>query len=79
MSMLGLFSGSSSLLVGVEDDPEGGIRCYLNHRAAGEYCVIDDPDAIREVRAAWGGAMGHITIPTPPAELIYCEESSPDV
>lgn len=72
MSILGLFTGASTFLVGVEDDPEGGIRCYLGHRANGLYCVIDDPDAIREVRGAWSMG-GHVAISVPPAEFIYSE------
>lgn len=73
MGILGLFTGASTFLVGVEDDPEGGIRCYLGHRANGTYCVIDDPDTIRQVWAAWG-CGGHVAITTPPAEFIYVDD-----
>lgn len=73
MGILGLFTGHSTLLVGVEDDPEGGIRCYLGHRASGRYCVVEDPKEIAEIRAAWAGSR-HVVVPTPPAEFIYCDD-----
>lgn len=76
MSVLGLFTGSSTLLVGVEDDPEGGVRCYLGHRASGMYCVVEDPAAVKQVRDAWAGG-GHIAFATPPSSCIYSEDDPP--
>jgi hypothetical protein len=73
MSVGGLFAGTHTLLVGVEDDPDGGIRVYLGHRGRGLYAVITDADAIEEVRNAWAGG-GHVTIPIPPRECITAEE-----
>lgn len=74
MSVFGLFAGTHTLLVGVEDDPEGGLRLYLGHRAKGAYAVIDDPEEIARIRQSWGGARGYITVPIPPAECIYVDE-----
>lgn len=74
-SMLGLFTGGSTFLVGVEDDPGGGIRCYLGHRANGHYCIVEDPAATKQVRNAWASG-GHVAFPTPPPDCIYSDDET---
>lgn len=76
MSAGGLLAGTHTLLVGVEDEPTGGLRLYLGHRSRGLYTVITDAVAIEEVRRAWGsGGHGghHITLPIPPPECVYSD------
>jgi hypothetical protein len=73
----GLFDGSSVELVGVEDHHEGGIRCYLGHRANGVYCVMVDPEAIKRTRAAWAGGR-RVLMPTPPSSCVFSDEEDQD-
>jgi hypothetical protein len=72
----GLFDGSSVELVGVEDHPDGGIRCYIGHRARGMYCIIDDADAIQQTRLAWAGGR-RVLMPTPPSWCVFFEGETP--
>lgn len=72
-SMLGLFTGDSTFLVGVEDNPGGGLRCFLGSRHRGLYVIVDEPDEMAKVRNAWAGG-GHVCFPTPPAEFIFSEK-----
>lgn len=73
MNIAGLITGTHTYLVGVEDDPDGGLRCYLGARSKGLYCVVEDEDAKADVRRAWGGSLGLITIPVPPPKCIFAE------
>lgn len=67
-------AGTHTLLVGLEDQDDGGLRLYLGHRADGLYVVLDDEAAKVQARRAWA-VGGHVTIPVPPADRI-CRESS---
>ncbi len=59
---LGLLLGDY-LVVGVEDEPTGGIRVYLNHRPAGYYVIVTNKEDIAAARSAWANAaMGHLTL-----------------
>lgn len=74
MSIFGLLAGTHTLVVGVEDQDDGGLRLYLDARYRGVYVVVDDPAAQAQARAAWATG-GHVTIPVPPAECIQREQS----
>jgi len=62
------------LLVGIEDQDDGGLRLYLNHRSLGWYALIYDEDVKARVRDAWAGS-GHVTVPVPPLGCIYEEKA----
>jgi hypothetical protein len=72
-SMLGLFTGDTTILVGVEDDPDGGLRCYVGARYRGLYVIVDDPKEMERVQHAWAGG-GHVLMPVPPAECVYSDK-----
>jgi hypothetical protein len=75
MSVIGLLDGSSSLVVGIQDEPGGGLRVYLGHRSDGVYCIIEDRAAIERLRCVWSGNC-QVVIATPPADCIYREGPS---
>ncbi len=63
----------ATLLVGVEDDPAGGLRAFLGARWKGVYVLIDDPEAQEAFRRAWGSS-GHVWLwPIPPREMLLQE------
>lgn len=67
--------GPVTLLVGVEDDPDGGIRAYLGARYKRIYVHVTDPEAVEQFRRAWGYPMGHTWLwPIPPPEALTKEE-----
>lgn len=70
-----LLAGQSTFVVGIEDDPDGGLRVFLGHRSRGLYCVIDDAAAIEQIRAMWESKMP-FTIPIPPPNFIFEEAGS---
>jgi len=74
MSFFGL-SGDTTFMVGVEDhdDPPGSLRVYVGHRYKNIYCIVDDEDAKRDVLRAWGHG-GHVLMPLPPADRLYCAD-----
>jgi hypothetical protein len=73
VSIFGLLAGTHTLLVGVEDQDDGGLRLYLDSRHRGLYVVVDDPAAQAQARSAWATG-GHVTIPVPHAEYIQREQ-----
>jgi len=73
MTITGLLSGTHTLLVGVEDQDDGGLRMYLGHRSKGLYVIVDDPEGQRRIREAWAGGGGHITVPVPDGQCVYSE------
>lgn len=74
MGLFNLLTGDSVLMVGVEDDPEGGIRVYINARYLGQYVLCTNPDDINRVRNAWGSTAQHVFMPTPPPEMVFQDE-----
>ena len=60
--------GRQTFLVGLEDDPEGGVRVYFGARHLNLHSHIDDPEVIDQLRREWGNVMTHVLIPTPPRE-----------
>jgi len=48
--------GTAILIVGVEDNPSGGIRVYLGHRGDGIFVIVDDEASIAAARRAWAGS-----------------------
>ena len=65
-------------LVGVEDHPGGGIRCYVSDRALDVHVHVDQPDDVARVRAAWSNSGGTGPfIPAPEAYLCCCGEPTP--
>lgn len=73
MSAVGLIAGTHTLLVGVEDQEDGGLRLYLKHRSLGMYVVVDDDETKDAVRRAWASG-GHITVPTPSPDCVYLDD-----
>lgn len=72
----GLIAGTHTLLVGIEDQDDGGLRLYLNSRSLGLYALTYDPEAQEEIRQAWGRKTHHITLPVPPPDAIYEEAAA---
>jgi hypothetical protein len=72
-SMLGLFTGDTTLLVGVEDHPDGGLKCYLGARYRGVYAIVDDPEAMEKVRRAWADPTAKVLFPVPPPECVFSD------
>lgn len=72
-SMVGLFTGDTTVLVGVEDDPDGGLRCYLGARYRGLYVIVDDPEQMEKIRRAWAYTSSHVLFPVPPPERVFSD------
>lgn len=71
--MLDLFMPDGHLIVGLEDDPDGSLRVYLDHRATGIHTHVANEPAKAEVRSAWAGShMGHLTTRVPKDALCDC-------
>ena len=49
--------GQAVLIVGVEDNPDGGLRVYLGHRGDGIFVIVKDEASIATVRRAWSGGQ----------------------
>lgn len=61
-----------TMVVGVEDDPDGGLRVYLGARYKNIYLLVDEA-AKDSVRRGWG-AGGHLWLwPIPPADILHRE------
>jgi hypothetical protein len=58
-----------TLLVGVEDLPDGRLFVYLGTRGRNLGVVVADEDNIAAARAAWA-IGGHVFLTMPPAEAI---------
>jgi hypothetical protein len=70
MSLMGLLSGTSTFVVGVEDDPDGSLRMYVGHRARGIHTHVVDERDKQELRRAWANVMGHVVVEAPPVEAL---------
>jgi hypothetical protein len=56
--------GGTTLVVGVEDDPDGSLRMYVGRRSKGIYAIVDDPAEQDRLRSAWGSG-GHLLTAIP--------------
>lgn len=79
--LFGLMAGTHTLLVGLEDNGDGGLRVYLKSRSEGLYALVYDEEAKAELLRGWGGygaghGSSHITVPVPPPGCIYQEEAN---
>ena len=70
--MIDLLFSDGHLIVGLEDDPDGSLRVYLDARFRGIHTHVDNEEAKAEVRRAWSGAMSHITTRVPDSALCDC-------
>jgi len=77
--MLGYALGLTTLIVGVEDDPETGcLRMYVDHRGRGLYALIEEDEAKEQLRRAWANSSrGHLTVEKPPAHALWTEDERP--
>lgn len=68
-SMLGV--EPVTMLVGLEDGPDGALKVYLGARWKRTYLLVTEPEAQEQFRRAWGGG-GHIWMwPVPPPEELH--------
>ena len=74
--MIGLLFGER-LIVGIEDDPDGSLRVYVDARHTGIHTHIDDESAKEQVRNAWASSV-HLTAPIPREALCDCEPEGAD-
>lgn len=74
MSLVDYFFGRHALIVGVEDDHDGGVRIYLHARYRWIYVLIDDPADCESIKRQWAGHGGHLTLPNPPADCVFQDE-----
>jgi hypothetical protein len=78
VSVAGLLTGNSALVVGVEDDDETGcLRMYVGARHQGIYALIEDEDAKDELRRAWANVRQHVLVARPPESCLYTVEERP--
>lgn len=67
---------SDCLVVGVEDDPSGMLRVYIDHRSYGRYVLIEHEEDKERARDAWAQSFGgHLTMKRPPADAVFVEET----
>lgn len=65
------------LIVGVEDDPNGMLRVYIDHRSYGHYVLIEDEEDKERARRAWDMSyQGHLFMKRPPSEAVYSKPPS---
>lgn len=61
-----------TIVVGVEEQPDGAWRVYLGHRAKGIYLLLEAAEA-EPFRRAWASG-GHVWMaPIPPADLLHSD------
>ena len=71
--MLDLFYPDGHLIVGLEDDDDGSLRVYVDHRSTGIHSHVADHGAQAEIRDAWVGSYrGHLTTRIPREALCDC-------
>ena len=71
-----ILTGQAILIVGVEDNPNGGIRVYLGHRGDGIFVIVDDEESIATVRRSWSGGQHCLTNTDGiPDDALWTEES----
>ena len=73
--MLDILSGQAVLIVGIEDNPDGGLRVYLGHRGDGIFVIVDDEDCIATIRQVWSGQNHCFVSKKELPETLYTEES----
>lgn len=61
-----------TLLVGVEEQPDGKVRAYLGARYEGRYLLLDAEEA-EPFRRAWATGQHVWMAPVPPAELLHSD------
>lgn len=76
--MLGL-EPNGHLVVGLEDDTDGSVRVYLDHRWRGIHTHVKDAQAVERVRRAWASSYrsGHLFTTVPRDALCDCPEVTP--
>lgn len=62
-----------TLLVGVEDQPDGKVRAYLGARWKGIYVLVDAEEAA-PFRQAWASGQHIWMAPIPPSELLHRDD-----
>jgi hypothetical protein len=68
------FGREVTLLVGVEEEPDGAVRAYLGRRSQGVYLLVE-PEGADAFRRAWASG-GHVWLaPVPPPELLRRDPS----
>lgn len=70
------FAGEVTLLVGIEEQPDGFVRAYLGHRARGLYLLLAETEA-EPFRRAWATGQHVWMRPVPPVELLHREDAPP--
>jgi hypothetical protein len=66
------FCREVTLLVGVEEQPDGAVRVYLGHRAKGVYLLVE-PEQADPFRRAWASGQHVWMAPVPPAERLLVD------
>lgn len=77
MGFLDILTGNATLVVGIEDTPDGALKVYIDARYLRRYVVATDPDEIAEVRRAWNSSTGHVFMRTPPPEVVMVDPPAP--
>ena len=76
LSSLPTFVEPVTLLVGLENGPEGALKVYLGRRSKGLHLLVTDPDEQALFRRAWATG-GHVWMwPLPPADAIHAEPAA---
>lgn len=74
MSVIGLLTGDSTLIVGLGECADGALKVYVGSRGRGVYVVVTDEAEKVRVRRAWAASYnGHLFMATPPREALYLE------
>lgn len=68
-------SGKSTIVVGVEDDPETGmLRMYVGARWRGVYALIEDPEDQETLRREWADPTRILVVPKPEPDQLFKDE-----
>jgi len=76
VSILGMILGTARLVVGVDDEPTGGVRVFIGSRHLGHYAVFTEAEGAQRVRDAWATARGHVTIDEDQIGNVYLENAT---
>jgi hypothetical protein len=68
---IGVMAGTHVEVVGVEDDPDGGVRVFFGHRSDGRYVWITDEVSVCEVRETWAQTAQRVTMVAPLPEQVF--------
>jgi hypothetical protein len=67
-----MLSPAHCLVVGLEDDPSGMLRVYIDHRSYGRYFMIYNEDDKAAARFEWDVSFqGHLMTKRPPEDAIF--------